>query len=165
MHSASASLGFQGTRCHNHAVLRHGSMWVVLSWPRRLWVIVRGHWKRASRDECGEGCTLAGRPEGDLQANSMYKRLDPTHLEWEDQGSVRLQYRTPTATHRCDRGSTCCEPRSESKCPPGRSTALLNAPSLPSLCTTQPVHDSDGPSSLESGTLCAHVALPEPMTP
>lgn len=34
-----------------------------------------------------------GRLEGDPQAGTMYKELDPTHLEWEDQGSVRLQYR------------------------------------------------------------------------
>ena len=44
------------------------------------------------------GPAPVGRLEGDPQAGLVYKRLDPTHLEWEDQGSARLQYRTQLQT-------------------------------------------------------------------
>ena len=59
--------------------------------------------------------------EDDPQVRMMYKELHPTHLEWEDQGSDQFVHNT------------------------GQQLPL-NTLSMPSPCTTQPVHDSLAPA-------------------
>ena len=97
--------------------------------------------------EARDGSWGTGAPvwrlEGDAQGRMVYKRSDPTHLEWEGRGSVRLQYRAQLQDHNVLYSPLHRKPHSVTQSATWRPPGALPILSCTFTLHCQPVHDRE----------------------